>query len=219
MPASLRAGLVGLARRQTEAAVGRPSSRTGLFLGVAALFYSLLLGYAAFTLAIMALLRGPPYAPGAWRAAIEPLLRLLVIAAISGAMWLIGLVAVAAGAVKGGSPAAPARAQHYLPDGGRTLDFRCCTSPCSAHCACSARSGWCARAPRRGARRRLAVAVLAVYVWSLLSMLTTCARHAPCCRSGCEPPLTVLLAAAGAFGFIEVAAGDRAPVPARNPRR
>ncbi len=67
----------------------------------------------------------------------------------------------------------------------------------------------------------LAVAVLTVYAWSLLSMLTTL-LGTTLLSFRLQPTLTVLLAAAGAFGFIEVtrAAAHRVrPVNARNGRR
>jgi galactan 5-O-arabinofuranosyltransferase len=49
----------------------------------------------------------------------------------------------------------------------------------------------------------LAIGVLAVYLWSLLSMLATLARIT-LLSFRLQPTLTVLLAAAGVFGFIEV---------------
>ena len=48
----------------------------------------------------------------------------------------------------------------------------------------------------------LAIGVLAVYLWSLLSMLTTLARTT-LLSFRLQPTLTVLLVAAGAFGFLE----------------
>src|SRR5262249_55714411 len=48
----------------------------------------------------------------------------------------------------------------------------------------------------------LAIGVLAVYAWSVLSMLTTLARTT-LLSFRLQPTLTVLLAAAGAFGFVE----------------
>ena len=48
----------------------------------------------------------------------------------------------------------------------------------------------------------LAIGVLAVYLWSLLSMLTTLARMT-LLSFRLQPTLTVLLVAAGAFGFVE----------------
>ncbi|WP_198157974.1 arabinofuranosyltransferase, partial [Mycobacterium celatum] len=50
----------------------------------------------------------------------------------------------------------------------------------------------------------LAIGVVAVYLWSLLSMLTTLARTT-LLSFRLQPTLTVLLAAAGAFGFVEAA--------------
>jgi galactan 5-O-arabinofuranosyltransferase len=49
----------------------------------------------------------------------------------------------------------------------------------------------------------LAIGVLAVYLWSLLSMLTTLARTT-LLSFRLQPTLTVLLATAGVFGFVEV---------------
>ena len=60
---------------------------------------------------------------------------------------------------------------------------------------------WRARSSTRAGA--LTVAVLAVYAWSLLSMLTTL-LGTTLLSFRLQPPLTVLLAAAGAFGFIEV---------------
>ncbi|MGB8386880.1 arabinofuranosyltransferase, partial [Mycobacterium sp.] len=48
----------------------------------------------------------------------------------------------------------------------------------------------------------LAVGVLSIYLWSLLSMLTTLARTT-LLSFRLQPTLTVLLVAAGAFGFVE----------------
>ncbi len=56
----------------------------GLFLGVAGLFYSLLLGYGAFAVAIMAV------ALALDRRSAEPLLRLAAAGVIAGAIMLIG---------------------------------------------------------------------------------------------------------------------------------
>ena len=65
----------------------------GIFLGFAALFYTLLLAYAAFTLTIMAL---AALAARARRQLREPLLRLAVIAVISGGHRADRLAAVSA---------------------------------------------------------------------------------------------------------------------------
>ena len=60
---------------------------------------------------------------------------------------------------------------------------------------------WRARTSTRAGA--LAIAVLAVYAWSLLSMLTTLAGTT-LLSFRLQPTLTVLLTAAGAFAFIEV---------------
>jgi galactan 5-O-arabinofuranosyltransferase len=169
---------------------------TGLFLGVAALFYSLLLGYAAFTLAIMALVLAVA------RRRLEPLLRLLVIAVISGAMWLIGLGPWVLAAAKG-SPADSGTAQHYLPSAGAQLEFPMLHFTLLG-ALCMLGTLWLVVYARSSTRAgALAIAVLAVYAWSLLSMLTTLVGTT-LLSFRLQPTLTILLTAAGAFGFIEV---------------
>ena len=61
-------------------------------------------------------------------------------------------------------------------------------------------------------------AVLALYAWSLLSMLTTLAGTT-LLSFRLQPTLTILLTAAGAFGFIEVTRGLAARVEPENSRR
>jgi galactan 5-O-arabinofuranosyltransferase len=193
----------------------------GIALGVAALFYTLLLGYAAFTLVLMAL------SVAVARRSAEPLLRLLVIAVVSGLIALIGwgpyLLAAAHGA-----PADTGTAQHYLPPDGAQLPFPMLSFTLLG-ALCMVGTVWLvvrARTSRRAGDERsreeqiagdersreeqiagaLAVAVLAVYGWSLLSMLTTLAGTT-LLSFRLQPTLTVLLAAAGTFGFIEAARG------------
>ena len=169
---------------------------TGVFLGVAALFYSLLLGYAAFTLAIMA------FTLAAVRRSVEPLLRLLVIAAISAAMWLIGLGPWLLAAAKD-TPAESGTAMHYLPEAGANLEFPMLRFTLLG-ALCMVGTLWLVWRARSSTRAgALAVAVLTVYAWSLLSMLTTLAGTT-LLSFRLQPTLTVLLTAAGAFGFIEV---------------
>ncbi|BBW99858.1 arabinofuranosyltransferase [Mycolicibacterium moriokaense] len=184
-------GLRGGARNGGWAAV----IGTGLFLGVAALFYTLLLAYAAFTLTIMALLVCIA------RRSAGPLLRLLVIAAISGAMWLVGLGPWLLAAIKG-EPADSGTAQHYLPSAGAELEFPM-LHPTLLGALCMLGALWLVWRARSSTRAAaLTIAVLAVYAWSLLSMLTTLAGTT-LLSFRLQPTLTVLLAAAGAFGFIE----------------
>lgn len=179
---------------------------TGLFLGVAALFYSLLLGYAAFTLAIMAFTLAVAHwrRPGAGTksSAFEPLRRLLVIAVISGAMWLVGLGPWLLAAIRG-EPADSGTAQHYLPSAGAELEFPMLHFTLLG-ALCMLGTLWLVWRARSSTRASaLAVAVLAVYAWSLLSMLTTLVGTT-LLSFRLQPTLTVLLTAAGAFGFLEV---------------
>jgi galactan 5-O-arabinofuranosyltransferase len=171
----------------------------GLFLGVAALFYTLLLAYAAFTLVIMAVVVAVA------RRRVEPLLRLLVIAVISGAIALIGWGPYLLAAARG-TPADTGTAQHYLPDDGAQLSFPMLSFTLLG-ALCLVGTVWLVVRARTSTRAgALAVAVLAVYAWSLLSMLTTLAGTT-LLSFRLQPTLVVLLSAAGVFGFVEAARG------------
>ncbi|TLF55603.1 hypothetical protein FEK31_19900 [Nocardia cyriacigeorgica] len=207
---------------------------TGLFLGVAATFYTLYLAFAAFAVTLMALVaagyavwarraqghsrrraavvartssdssvevdRSAPKG-GAWRAAISPITRLIVIGAIAG---LIALTVYLPFLLEllGGTWPSGGTAFHYLPEAGAELPF-----PMMEF---SLRGGFCLIGTiwlvlRAGSSRRaqaLGIGVLAVYLWSLLSMLATVAGTT-LLSFRLEPILLVLLAAAGAFGFVE----------------
>ena len=167
-----------------------------MFLGVAALFYSLLLGYAAFTLAIMA------FTLAVTRRSFEPLLRLACHRGDLGGDVADRPRPVAAGRAQD-RPAGSGSAQHYLPAAGASLEFPMLRfTLLGALCMLGALwLVWRARSSTRAGA--LTVAVLAVYAWSLLSMLTTL-LGTTLLSFRLQPPLTVLLAAAGAFGFIEV---------------
>ena len=168
----------------------------GLFLGLAALFYTLLFGFAAFTLAIMAFLAA------ATRRSWDPLLRLAVIAVISGALALIGWGPYLLASAKG-SPAESGTAQHYLPSAGAELTFPMLDFTLLG-ALCMVGTLWLVVYARSSTRAgALAIAVLAVYGWSLLSMLTTLVGTT-LLSFRLQPTLTVLLAAAGALGFVEV---------------
>jgi galactan 5-O-arabinofuranosyltransferase len=178
----------------------------GLFLGFAALFYTLLFGYAAFTLALMAL------ALAVARRAWDPLLRVAVLGVIAGAIALIGWGPYLIAAAKG-VPADSGTAQHYLPADGAQLTFPMLSFTLLG-ALCMVGTLWLVVYARSSTRAgALAVAVLAVYAWSLLSMVTTLAGTT-LLSFRLQPTLTVLLTAAGAFGFIEA---TRA-VAARNTR-
>jgi galactan 5-O-arabinofuranosyltransferase len=169
----------------------------GVFLGVAATLYTLLLAYTAFTVAVMAVLVAIA------RRSVEPLLRLAVIAALTAAIgaitWLPFLLRAAR------SPMSDTgSAQHYLPADGAVLTFPMLQfSLLGSLCMLGTLwLVWRARSSVRAAA--LGIGVLSLYAWSLLSMLTTLVGTT-LLSFRLQPTLTVLLSAAGAFGFIEVA--------------
>jgi galactan 5-O-arabinofuranosyltransferase len=184
-------GLRGAARSGGWAAV----IGVGVFLGVAALFYTLLPAYGAFTLTIMALVLAVA------RRRIEPLLRLAVIGVIAGAIALIGWAPYLIAAVNG-HPAKSGTAQHYLPPAGAQLEFPMLHFTLLG-ALCMVGTLWLVVYARTSTRAgALAIAVLSVYAWSLLSMLTTLVGTT-LLSFRLQPTLTILLTAAGAFGFIE----------------
>ena len=171
---------------------------TGIFLGVTATFYTLLLGLAALTVTVMAVTLA------ARRRSIAPLLRLAVVAAIA-----IGIALITWGPFLLAASRQPmsgtGSAQHYLPGDGAVLTFPMLQfSLLGALCLLG--TGWLiARATTSVRAGALAVGVLSIYLWSLLSMVTTLAGTT-LLSFRLQPTLTVLLAAAGTFGFIELAA-------------
>ncbi|KZS69180.1 arabinofuranosyltransferase [Mycobacterium kansasii] len=176
----------------------------GVFLGFAATWYTLLFAYSAFTVALMALLlAGSRWRQGGLKAAVDPLRRLAVIgviaAAIGSSTWLPYLLRAARDPVSN-----TGSAQHYLPADGAELTFPMLQfSLLGALCLLG--TLWLVVRARSSTRAgALAIGVLAVYLWSLLSMLTTLARTT-LLSFRLQPTLTVLLAAAGVFGFVEVA--------------
>lgn len=167
----------------------------GIFLGFAALLYTLLFLYCAFTLAIMGLVLAIA------RRTFDPLLRGIVIAAIAGAIALFTWAPYLLAALRG-EPAEKGTAQHYLPDAGAQLTFPMLSFTLLG-ALCMLGTLWLVVRARSSTRAgALAVAVLAVYAWSLLSMLTTLAGTT-LLSFRLQPALTVLLTTAGAFGFIE----------------
>jgi len=197
----------------------------GIFLGGAALSYTLLLVFGAFTLTIMAVLVAVA------RRKLDPLLRLAVIAVISGAIALIGWGPYLIAAAKG-TPADSGTAQHYLPVDGAQLSFPMLqVTLLGALCllgtlwlvvrARSSREEQIAgdeRSREEQIAPALAIAVLAVYAWSLLSMLTTLIGTT-LLSFRLQSTLTVLLTAAGTFGFIEAAQAIAARVSTANSGR
>lgn len=169
----------------------------GLFLGLAALFYTLLLGYAAFTVTLMALLLAVT------RRSLAPLLKLAVMGAIAGALALLTWGPYLLAAARG-EPADSGTAQHYLPMDGAELTFPMLDFTLLG-ALCMLGTIWLVVYARTSTRAgALAVGVLSVYAWSLLSMLTTLVGTT-LLSFRLQPTLSVLLTAAGTFGFIWVA--------------
>ncbi len=169
---------------------------TGLFLGVTATFYTLLLGLAALTLTVMGVVLSIS------RRRLEPLLRLAVIVVISVAIamvsWLPFLLRAMRDPLSG-----TGSAQHYLPADGAELTFPMLQFSLLG-ALCMLGTLWLTVRARSSVRAAaLAIGVLTVYLWSLMSMLTTLAGTT-LLSFRLQPALTTLLAAAGAFGFIEV---------------
>lgn len=180
----------------------------GLFLGWTATWYTLLFGFTAFTVGLMALwLAGVRWRrnrhSGGVKAALDPLRRLAVIAGIAVVIacttWLpFVLRAVHSPISNTGS------AQHYLPADGAELTFPMLQFTLLG-VVCLIGTLWLVVRARSSVRAgALAIGVLAIYLWSLLSMLTTLARTT-LLSFRLQPTLSVLLVAAGAFGFVELA--------------
>lgn len=169
---------------------------TGIFLGVTATFYTLLLGLSALTVTVMAV------GVAVTRRSIEPLLRLAVAGVIAIVIalitWLPFLLRAAAEPLSD-----TGSAMHYLPDDGAVLTFPMLQfSLLGALCLLG--TIWLIVRARSSVRAgALAIGVLTVYLWSLLSMITTLAGTT-LLSFRLQPTLTVLLATAGVFGFLEV---------------
>jgi len=174
----------------------------GLFLGWTATWYTLLFAFTAFTMVLMALLpAGARWRHGGAEAALDPLRRLAVIAVIAAAIasttWLPFLLRAAHSPVSNSGSA-----QHYLPADGAELTFPMLQFSLLG-AVCMLGTLWLVVRARSSVRAgALGIGVLAVYLWSLLSMLTTLARTT-LLSFRLQPTLTVLLVAAGAFGFLE----------------
>jgi galactan 5-O-arabinofuranosyltransferase len=174
----------------------------GVFLGFTATWYTLLFAYTAFTITLMALaVVGSRWRRAGIKAAADPLRRLAVIgviaAAIAATTWLPFFLRAAHSPVSN-----TGSAQHYLPADGAELTFPMLQFSLLG-AICMLGTGWLVVRARSSVRAgALAVGVLAVYLWSLLSMLTTLARTT-LLSFRLQPTLTVLLVAAGVFGFVE----------------
>ena len=173
----------------------------GIFLGIAATCYTLLTAYSAFTMGLMALTLAVARRGDGLKAALDPLVRLAVIGAIAAAIasitWLPFLLQTAHHPVSN-----TGSAFHYLPADGAELTFPMLKFTLLG-ALCLLGTMWLVVRARGSVRAGgLAIGVLAVYAWSMLSMLATLARTT-LLSFRLQPTLTVLLATAGVFGFVE----------------
>ncbi|MFF0816223.1 galactan 5-O-arabinofuranosyltransferase [Rhodococcus sp. NPDC003318] len=175
---------------------------TGLFLGLAATFYTLYLGYAAFAVALMALVSAAfAVRANGIRAVWDPVRRLVTIAVIAGlialTVWTPFLLELRTRSLAGSGTAT-----HYLPEAGATLPLPMFDASLVG-LLCLLGTVWLiARAASSRRAQALGIGVVAVYLWSLLSMAFT-AVGTTLLSFRLEPVLLVLLGAAGVFGFVE----------------
>ena len=185
------------------AGLGRPAggwaavTGVGLFLGFTATFYTLLFAYTAFTITLMAAVAAMT------TRRTGPLVRLVVIAAvavpIAAITWLPFVMRAWHGPLGD-----TGTAQHYLPGDGAVLTFPMLQLSLLG-ALCMVGTVWLAwRATRSVRAAALGGGVIALYAWSLLSMLTTLAGTT-LLSFRLQPTLTVLLCAAGVFGFLDLA--------------
>ncbi len=186
---------------------------TGVFLGVAATFYTLYLALAAFSVVAMAAVAAvlAIRSAGTLRAGVAPIVRL---AAAGGIAVLIALIVWLPFLLelRHGRPASSGTAFHYLPDSGSQLALPMLHFTLLG-ALCFVGTVWLAM--RFGTSRRaqaLGIGVVAIYAWSLLSMAVT-ALGTTLLSFRLEPILLALLASAGVFGFLE---GSRAVYQALN---
>jgi len=191
----------------------------GLLLGLAATFYTLYLGVAAFAVTLMGLIaaglavrahrqaarpgrgRTPVVTGPAWRAAVPPLVRLLAIALIAGlvaaTVWLPVLIEMLTSTLPSSGSAL-----HYLPRAGAELPLPMMEFSLLGGLCLIGTIWLVVRASSSRRAQALGIGVLAIYLWCLLSMLMTVAGTT-LLSFRLEAPLLVLLAAAGTFGFAE----------------
>lgn len=174
----------------------------GVFLGFTATWYTLLLAYSAFAVGLMGvLLVGIRWRRAGFKATLDPLRRLTVIAIITAAIgsiaWLPFLLRAAHSPISD-----TGSAQHYLPADGARLTFPMLQFSLLGG-ICMLGTIWLVVRARSSVRASaLAIGVLAIYLWSLLSMLATLVRTT-LLSFRLQPTLSVLLVVAGVFGLVE----------------
>ncbi len=177
---------------------------TGLFLGVAATFYTLYLGLAAFAVTVMAVAAAilARRTGGSWRAVLPVLTKFVVIAAVAAAVALIVWAPFVADVLTGNTPSASGTATHYLPEAGAKLPLPMFHASLVG-LLCLLGTVWLiGRATSSRRAQALGLGVVAVYLWYLASMAFTVLGNT-LLAFRLEVILLVLLGAAGAFAFVD----------------
>lgn len=177
---------------------------TGLFLGLAATFYTLYLGIAAFAVTVMAVVAAylARRAAGSWRAVLPVLVRLVVIAVIAMLVALIVWAPFVFDVLGGNPPSESGTATHYLPDGGARLPLPMFHMSLIGLLSLLGTVWLVGRASSSHRAQALGLGVIAVYLWYLASMALTAVGNT-LLAFRLEVILLVLLAAAGAFAFVD----------------
>ncbi|MCD2111372.1 galactan 5-O-arabinofuranosyltransferase [Rhodococcus rhodochrous] len=177
---------------------------TGLFLGLAATFYTLYLGIAAFAVTVMAVVAAylARRATGSWRAVLPVLVRLVVIAVIAVIVALIVWAPFVFDVLGGNPPSESGTATHYLPDGGARLPLPMFHMSLIGLLSLLGTVWLVGRASSSHRAQALGLGVIAVYLWYLASMALTAVGNT-LLAFRLEVILLVLLAAAGAFAFVD----------------
>nr|WP_246601001.1 galactan 5-O-arabinofuranosyltransferase [Skermania piniformis] len=177
---------------------------TGLFLGFAAISYTLYFAFAGFAVGLMALLAAVAAGrTSGWRAAAGPLLRGAAAAGIAGTIALTVWAPFLIYLLRHGRPGSGGTAFHYLPESGAELPLPMLRFDLLG-ALCLLGTGWLvARATRSRRAQALGIGVLACYLWALASMAAT-AAGTTLLSFRLEPILLALLATAGVFGFVEI---------------
>lgn len=177
---------------------------TGMFLGVAATFYTLYLGLAAFAVTVMAVAAAilARRSGGSWRAALPVLTKFAAIAAIAMLIALIVWAPFLAEVLGGNSPSGSGTATHYLPEAGARLPLPMFHASLVG-LLCLLGTVWLiGRATSSRRAQALGLGVVAVYLWYLASMAFTVLGNT-LLAFRLEVILLVLLGAAGAFAFVD----------------
>ncbi|MBO0855633.1 MAG: galactan 5-O-arabinofuranosyltransferase [Nocardia sp.] len=203
-------GVAGTASRPTAGGWGAVIG-TGLFAGISAMFYTLFFAVTVFTIVLMAVVaftmmwrarraEGSGSVSGLLRALLP---RLIVMGAVAAVCALVTWAPYLWFTLRNHRPTSNT-ALHYLPESGSQLSFPMFDfSTPLLGALCLLGTGWLVlRAGNSRRAQALGISVIAIYLWSLASMLLSAAGTTGLAFR-LDPILRMLLAAAGVFGFAE----------------